>query len=184
MGPHIYTSHLFDLEIVRLRVRVGHFVMRTIPIAVALFASVACSSSSEGPPAQVAGDYTLTITDGQNGCNVLNFTTNATQSGTIVTIAQNGSALSATATHMSGLVLAFAAGDKIGGMIEAEEASLASSANLTQGGCAYTLTATTNMTFHENQMQGTTLYTASGNGSPDCGPLQNCTTTQTFTGAR
>lgn len=55
---------------------------RSIPLA--LFAAVAaCSSSNGPPPAQVAGDYTLTVTDGQNGCNVQNFTTNATQTGII-----------------------------------------------------------------------------------------------------
>jgi hypothetical protein len=160
--------------------------MRTIPLALVV-AAVACGSSGSSPdvpPAQVAGNYALTITDGQNGCNVENFTTNATQTGTEVAITQNGSSLSATAMATQGLVLAFAAGDTLSGVIDGSDASLTSSADLQQGGCAYTVTATANVTFHDNQLQGTVLYSASGNGSSDCGVLQGCTSTQTITGSR
>lgn len=156
----------------------------TIPLA--LIAAVAACSGNDGgePPAQVAGSYTLTITDGQNGCNVQNFTTNASQTGITVDVTQDGSGVSATLTNSVGLVLMFSAGDTLAGSIEGSEASLTSSSSRAQGNCAYSATATANMRFSGNQVQGTILYSSSGNGSSDCGVLQQCTSTQTFTGSR
>jgi hypothetical protein len=155
--------------------------MRTITLV--LVAAVAgCSASSEPPPAAVAGNYTLTVTDQQNGCSVENFATNASQTGITIAIAQNGGFLSATVMGSSGLVLAFSTGDTISGTIEGEEASLSSSASHMQGNCAYSTTATANIAFHNGQAQGTMLYTDTGNGDPSCGVMQQCTSTQTFTG--
>jgi hypothetical protein len=153
--------------------------MRTIPIA--LFAVVACSSSN-APPANVAGHYTLTVTDGQNGCNIQNFTNGVSSPGIMVDITQNGSNVSATVMGPSGLVLAFATGNTLSGTIVGNQATLSASGNHTQANCAYTTTATANMTFDGNQVHGDISYTDSGNGSSDCGVLQQCTSTQTFTG--
>lgn len=158
--------------------------MRTILLAL-VTTVVACSgSSADEPPAQVAGNYTLTITDNQNGCNLENFTTNASQTGTMVAITQSGGSLTATAMHTSGLVLAFAAGDTLNGWIQGHDASVSATSGRTQGGCVYTTTATANITFSDTGMQGNIVYTDSGNGSSDCGVMQQCTSTQTFTGSR
>lgn len=158
--------------------------MRTILLALVVAAVVACSGNSgDQPTAQVAGNYTLTITDDQNGCNVENFTTNATQSGTMVAITQDGTSLTATAMQTMGLVLAFAAGDTLSGTIDGSEASLTASSGLTQGNCAYATTVTTTIHFSDTQMQGAMLYSEMGNGSSDCA-FQQCTSTQTFTGSR
>jgi hypothetical protein len=164
--------------------RMGSFGMRTILLTTLVAMVAACSGNdSDGPPAQVAGNYTLTITDQQNGCNVENFTTNASQSGTVIAIAQDGSSLSMTAMSTQGLVLAFAAGDTLAGTIDGSQASLSSSSGLSQGGCQYSTTATTNAHFSDSQVTGTILYTQMGNGSSDC-VVQQCTSTQTFTGSR
>jgi hypothetical protein len=169
---------------VRPFARVGIFVMRSTILLALIPAVVACSGSDGGePPAQVAGNYALTLTDGQNGCNVQNFTTNATQTGTVA-ITQDGSSITATAMQTSGLVLAFAAGDTIAGTIVGSEASLSASASLAQGACTYATTATVNIRFSDTgAMQGTIFYTEQGNGSSDC-TMQQCTSTQTFTGSR
>jgi hypothetical protein len=158
--------------------------MRTIPLALALVAAAACSSNNDTPPAEVAGTYTLTVTDQQNGCQVQNFTTNASQTGIMVSITQNGSVVSATVMGYSGLVLAFATGNTLSGTIQGSYASLQSSANHVLGNCAYSTTATANMHFAGNQVDGTILYTDTGNGSADCGVLQMCTSTQTLIGSR
>lgn len=158
--------------------------MRTIPLAL-VAALAACSGSNDaGPPPDVAGNYNLTVTDGQNGCNLENFETNSMQSGITVAIAQSGASVSATPMATQGLVLAFSAGDTVSGTIQGSEASLSSSSGRSQGGCAYTTTATVAMYFQGDQVQGTFLYTDSGNGSSDCGVMQQCTSSQTFTGSR
>jgi hypothetical protein len=155
--------------------------MRTIPLA--LLAAVACSSGNSAPPANVAGTYTLTVTDGQNGCNISNFTTGATSTGVMVQITQNGSSVSATVQGYSGLVLDFATGNTLSGTISGSQATLSATGNHTQNNCAYTTTATANMTFNGNQVQGSISYADSGNGSSDCGVLQACTSSQTFSGS-
>jgi hypothetical protein len=157
----------------------------TLLLALVAVAAAACSSNDGEPPAQVAGTYTLTVTDGQNGCSVMNFTTGASQSGIVITVTQNGSALSATVTGVSGLVLAVATGNTLSGSIVGSDAQLTSSANHVQGGCAYATTATANISFLANgQVKGAMLYQDSGNGSADCGVMQQCTSNQTFTGTR
>jgi len=155
--------------------------MRTIPLA--FVAAVACSSGNNGPPANVAGTYTLTVTDGQNGCSIPNFTNGAASTGVMITITQNGSSVSATVMGYSGLVLAFSTGNTLSGTISGSEATLSATGNHTQGNCAYTTTASASMTFNGKQVQGAISYTDSGNGSSDCGALQQCTSTQTFTGS-
>jgi hypothetical protein len=55
---------------------------RAIPLA--LLAAAACSSGNSAPPANVAGTYTLTVTDGANGCNIPNFTTGVASTGVVV----------------------------------------------------------------------------------------------------
>lgn len=157
--------------------------MRTFPLVLLLAAGAACSSSNSGPPADVAGSYTLSVTDGANGCSIPNFTTGATSTGVMVQITQNGSSVSAAVMGYSGLVLAFATGNTLSGTISGNQATLTASANHTQGNCAYTTTATANMTFDGHQMQGDISYSDVGNSSSDCGALQQCTSTQTFTGS-
>ena len=157
--------------------------MRTIPLAL-LFAAVACSSNNSGPPANVAGTWTLSVTDGNNGCSIPNFTTGATTTGVTVQITQNGSNLSAAAQGASGLSLAFDTGNTLSGTITGDQATLSATGNHTQGNCAYTTTATASITFDGSQMQGSISYSDQGNNSTDCGVLQQCTSTQTFTGSK
>lgn len=156
--------------------------MRTFPLAV-LLAAVACSSSS-GPPANVAGTWTLSVTDGDNGCGIPNFTTGATSTGVTVQITQNGSNVSASVQGYSGLVLAFATGNTLSGTISGNQATLTATGNHTQGNCAYTTSANASMTFDGNQVQGSISYSDHGNGSSDCGVAQQCTSSQTFTGSK
>lgn len=155
--------------------------MRTIPLA--LLAVVACSSGNSAPPADVAGTYTLSVTDGMNACQLSTFTTGATSTGVRVQITQNGSSVSAAVMGYSGLLLGFATGNTLSGTISGSQATLTATGNHTLNNCAYTTTATADMTFDGKQVQGTITYTDSGNGSSDCGVLQSCTSSQTFTGS-
>ncbi|HTQ46576.1 MAG TPA: hypothetical protein VMI75_27675 [Polyangiaceae bacterium] len=158
-------------------------MMRTIPLAfVALFA---CGSSSNGPPANVAGTYTVSVTNGQNGCMVGTFTPGAMTAGVTVQVTQNGTQVSADVMGLAGVYLTAGVGSStLVGQINGSTANLTASANHTTGMCAYTTTATANMTFDGDTMQGTITYSDSGNGSSDCGVVEACTNTQNFAGSR
>lgn len=164
--------------------------MRAIPLAfllVAASASAGCSSSnaSSTSPASVAGTYTVNVTDGQNGCNIPNFTSGAMTSDISVVVSACGSQVCANVQGVSGFFLSVGVGTStLTGSIQGNTATLTASASHANATCMYTTTATATLTFDGNTMQGTMTYTDSGNGSPDCGVAQQCTSEQTFAGSR
>ena len=156
--------------------------MRTIPLV--FLAAVACSSSSS-PPANVAGTYTVSVTNGQNGCNISTFTPGAMSTGVTVQVTQNGAQISADVMGLAGVYLTAGVGSStLVGQIGGSQASLSANADHTLGNCAFTTTATASITFSGNTMQGSITYTDSGNGSSDCGVAQSCTNEQMFAGSR
>ncbi len=158
-------------------------IMRTIPLA--LLAAVACSSSASGPPANVAGTYTVSVTNRENGCNVASFTPGLMTTGVTVQVTQNGAQISADVMGLAGVYLTAGVGSStLVGSLDGAKASLTASANHTTGMCAYTTTATASMTFNGDTMQGSITYTDSGNGSSDCGVVQSCMNLQNFAGSR
>ncbi len=60
------------------------------------------SSTSSSPPADFSGDYSVAITNGQNGCNFKTWTVGSSSNGTPVTITQNGSSASASVGGVAG----------------------------------------------------------------------------------
>jgi len=157
--------------------------MRTILLG--LLAVVACGSSSSGPPANVAGTYTVSVTNGQNGCMVGTFTPGAMTAGVTVQVTQNGSQVSADVMGLAGVYLTAGVGSStLVGSLSGSTASLTATANHTTGMCAYTTTATASIAFNGDTMQGTITYADSGNGSSDCGVVQSCTNQQNFAGSR
>jgi hypothetical protein len=157
--------------------------MRTIPLA--LLAVVACSSSNSSTPANVAGTYTVSVTNGLNGCNVATFTPGAMSTGITVVVTQNGAQVSADVMGLAGVYLTAGVGSStLVGQLDGSRAALTASANHTQGMCAYTTTASADITFDGNTMQGSITYTDSGNGSSTCGVMQSCTNEQMLAGSR
>ena len=132
----------------------------------------------------MAGNYTVSVTNGSNGCNIANFTPGAMASGITVQVTQSGSQVSANVMGFSGLALSLGVGSStLVGQLSGSQATLSASANHVQGSCTYTTTATANITWNGNTMQGTISYTDAGNGS-SCGVVQQCTSEQSFAGSR
>jgi hypothetical protein len=160
--------------------------MRTIPLATLLAAIAACSSNSGSgtSAASVVGNYSVSITDGQNGCSIQNFTPGAMTTGVTVAVTQCGSQVCANVQGLAGVYLSLGVGTStLTGTLNGNAATLTASATHTQGGCMYTTTATATATFDGNTMQGTITYTDSG-GSGCVGAMQQCTSEQTFAGSR
>jgi hypothetical protein len=150
---------------------------------VALVAVASCDSS----PADVAGDYTLAVTNHENGCGFQNWTEGESSSNIPLTVTQNGRDVTAILEGVTGVWVEALLGSKTftGGMSGHDlDVTLYGTRALTQGGCAYTVNANARATLSGDVLSGTIDYTPATNGSPDCGALEGCVTTQAFNGTR
>jgi hypothetical protein len=154
--------------------------------AVTLLALVALASC-DSSPANVAGDYTLAVTDHANGCGFQNWTEGESSSNIPLTVTQNGHDVTAILEGATGVWVDAILGAKtFTGTMSGHEmdVTLYGTRSITQGGCAYTVNANAVATLSGDTLAGTIDYTTSTNGSPDCGAIEACVSTQAFNGTR
>ena len=157
--------------------------MRTLSILVALLAG--CGS---GSPADVAGNYTLAITNRDNGCNFMNWTVGemATNIGFTVTQTAEGD-VSGIVNGVVGTYLTLVVGSNVfNGTVSGNDLdlTLVGSRAYMQGQCTYTLRATARASLDGDFLAGTIDYTTATNGHADCGTLEGCHSLQDFNGTR
>jgi hypothetical protein len=143
----------------------------------------ACSSD----PAQIAGDYTVGVTNRDNGCNFPNWTVGAMTAGVDVKIAESGSSVTADVTGGTGAVLDFAFGSSaFTGTIDGNQMSLTLEGTRVQqtGTCTYTYNGQIIATANGDTMTGRINYTPATNGNSDCAAVSGCLTYQEFNGSR
>ncbi len=145
-----------------------------------------CSSSS---PANVAGDYSVNITNGANGCNLQNWTEGSSNTGIPVSVTQTaGSAKAsvvitgATGVYVNAVIggMTFDSsvdGNNLDGLLHGTRA-------YTMGGCTYTFTVDLASSLSADTLSGTLTYIPATNHGTDCGVLETCTSVQQFNGLR
>lgn len=139
------------------------------------------------PPANVAGTYTVALTNGANGCMLDNWRTGETSNGTEVVITQDGSNATATVNGIpGGLLDIFLGSRRFSGTVAASETTMRLEGTRAQssGACAFTSVAILNGTLTGNALQGSIVWKYSTNNASDCGYRATCETLQSFTGAR
>jgi hypothetical protein len=157
--------------------------MRHLLTLMAALTLAACDSS----PANVAGDYTLNLTNHEDSCAFPSWTEGNSTSGVAFTITQNGSAIDGTIGGVAGAYVDALLGSKtFNGSVDGDQLTLVlhGTRAFNQGGCTYTVTGTATATLASDVLQGTIVYTTATNGSPDCGTLEGCHATQVFNGTR
>jgi hypothetical protein len=143
----------------------------------------ACSTS----PANVAGDYTIALTNKDNGCNFMNYTVGSTATGVGVTITQSGSTATATVTGVAALYLdGLLATHVFTGKVDGDQIDLTAIGTRTfnMGNCAYTFNGEILATLAGDALNGRIEYSSATNMGTDCGTLVGCVTTQDFNGTR
>ncbi len=143
----------------------------------------ACSDD----PADVTGDYTVAVTNGNNGCELDNWTEGESSSGIAVTITQDGSSASAEVGGATGTVLdLWLGGSSFTGTVDGTDflMTITGSRALSQGNCAYTFDAILDGAIDGDAISGQIHYEAQTNDGTDCGALTGCRTSQEFTGVR
>ncbi len=157
--------------------------MRTFPFwLIGLVAS--CGDS---PPEDVAGTYTINLTNGANGCNLENWTEGNTSSGIPVVITQADATASAEVMGLAAVALDVAlAGHVFTGDVDGDDLNLAitGTRSATSGNCTYTYNALLDATLAGDVLTGTISYQAATNDNSDCAALEGCASVQNFNGTR
>jgi phage-related protein len=155
--------------------------MRCLPLLIVV---AACSSS----PANVAGTYSVAVTNRDNGCNLMNWTVGNSAANIGVTITQNGTQAIATVNGLVGGYLDVVLGShELSGTVDGDHLSLTLFGTRTSssGNCTWTYNANLEADLNGDILQGTIDYRPKTNGNPDCTQmLATCSSRQDFNGTR
>lgn len=155
----------------------------TILLAVGL-AAAGC-----GGDANVEGNYSVALTNRDNGCNLGNFTPGDTASNISVVITQEGSTATVTVEGIAGLYLGGllgGGGNVYRGGVDGDGFTVDSIGTLprTTGNCTYTYNSTIDASLDGDVLTGRIEYRAADNGNSDCSQIMGCLTFQDFNGTR
>jgi hypothetical protein len=145
-----------------------------------------CVAACSSDDASVAGDYTVTVTDGVNGCNLPSWTAGATSSAT-VTLTQSQNNVTAVVSGIAGLALNLGlGGNSFTGKVTGSDLDLHlfGTRSTTTGNCTYTLNAAIRAVAGGSSLSGQIDYTSATNGNPDCSAIEKCDSFQDLSGTR
>jgi hypothetical protein len=148
---------------------------------------IAALAGCGSDPADVAGDYTVAVTNRDNGCDLTNWTQGNTADSIPVEISQNGEAATADVMGLvGGLLDAWLGSSLFTGTVDGSHLDLLLTGTTAyqQGECDYTIDATIDATITGDVLTGNILYEAQTDGDPECGDLTGCVSIQEFNGTR
>ena len=156
-----------------------------------LFSIVVLAACGGGDPAAVAGDYSISLTNRENGCNFQNWTVDDTATNVPVVITQGAEGEEDQATAVvngaAGTYLDLVLGSRTyTGEVSGShlELTLFGTRQAVQDGCSYTVNSIIDANLDGDVLEGDLLYHTQTNGSPDCGELEGCESRQEFNGTR
>jgi hypothetical protein len=160
--------------------------------ALLVLVSTACAASACGDDdgefgGNAAGEYTVSITNGANGCNLAPWTVGETATGIPFTIEQDGSSVTGTVMEGPGAWVQFLFGtNQFAGTVSGSDITmeLVSKRTLQEGNCVYTINAKVTAETSGDVLTGTIDYTKQTNNNPDCDGIEGCITRQEFNGTR
>jgi hypothetical protein len=146
-----------------------------------------CSSDSNfQASANVAGNYTVSVTDADNGCMIDSWQTGKSATGIPFVITQEDKDLNGTLQGLSGIALGLSIGTNMfTGTANGSDFALTAYGTIShsQGNCAYTLNAEISGSISGDAISGTIKYAPATSTNPDCASLQ-CSSIQNFDGTR
>jgi hypothetical protein len=154
---------------------------------VLLLSAFGCSSDSsfQASP-NVAGSYTVSVTDADNGCSLDNWDAGKSTSDIPFTIDQQAANLNGTLQGLAGVALNLAIGTNMfDGTATGDDFDLTAYGKImhTQGTCMFELNAEIRGSISGDLISGTITYAPATSNDPACASLQ-CTSTQNFNGTR
>jgi hypothetical protein len=158
--------------------------MRVLPILASGLALLAACGSD---PVDATGDYTIALTNADNGCSLGNWTEGDTASGIPVAIAQTDTGVTATVGGAAGITLGVWLGDNhYTGTVDGNDLNLEleGTTDLTMGSCDYHYISIIDASLSGDVLAGQIRYEAVTDGVADCGALNSCASIQEFNGTR
>jgi hypothetical protein len=158
--------------------------MRGIIIA-SIAITVACGGSDE--PEDVAGNYTVAVTNRENGCNLANWNVGEMATGILVTVTQNDANATALVEGGTGAYLMFVLGSRsFTGSVDGNhlDLTLVGTNSATTGNCTYTYNAVLDARLDGDALVGEIAYRPQTNDQSDCAPFEGCASIQGFNGIR
>jgi len=146
-----------------------------------------CSSDSSFKAApDLAGSYTVSVTNGDNGCMIEKWEVGKSTTDIPFLIEQQGTSLTGTLTGLAGLALGLSIGtNKFVGSANDDDFDITAygSVKHTQDACMYELNAQIQGAISGDAISGTITYAPATSNDPACASLQ-CSSTQNFNGTR
>lgn len=141
----------------------------------------ACGSNPD-----VAGSYTIALTNKDNGCKLSNWTVGNQTTGVPVTITQAGSDLTVTVTGIAALALGGLLGTAEFTGDDSIDVKALGTVSKTSGNCTWTFNGEITASLAGDALSGRIDYRAADNGNPDCTTMMihGCDSYQDFNGTR
>ncbi len=142
-------------------------------------------ADTSGTPVDVAGEYTVSLTNTSNDC-MMPWKDGATTNGVLFTIRQTGTQLKAEADGDAALSLVLLTGTNLfDGDVHGNGFTLLAQGPtvFSAGNCMYTVNATVEGTIEGNTIHGTLTYAPVVSSDPECAQYA-CAAVEDFTGAR
>jgi hypothetical protein len=140
-----------------------------------------------GEDADVAGDFTIALTNRDNGCELENWTVGEQASNIPVIITQSSDNVTASVEAGAGVVLDVALGSHVyTGSVDGNDIflELFGTRVAQTGNCTFSFNSEIDASLSGDSLTGRINYRAATNGNPDCSDLEGCVSFQEFNGAR
>jgi len=147
---------------------------------------VMCAAACSSDNGNAAGDYTVSLTNRDNGCSIMNWTVGASSNAT-VTLTQSDASVTASVTGLGAVALELVVGGHVyTGKISGDtlDLNLFGTRSNSTGNCTYTYNSEIHAVLDGNVLTGQIDYHAATNNNPDCAAIKDCRSFQDFNGTR
>ena len=149
-----------------------------------LVVAAACGGDSD---TNVEGEYTIALTNRDNGCELMNWVVGNQATNIPVVVVQAESEVTATVNGVAGGVLDLALGSRVyTGAVDGNDLllELFGTRGQQRGNCSFTFNSNIDASISGDTLTGRIEYRAATNANPDCAALEGCVSFQEFNGTR
>lgn len=151
-----------------------------------LLVLVVCVAACSSETGNAAGDYTVSVTNRDNGCSITSWMIGTSNSAT-VTVTQSDNNVTASVTGLGAVALELlVGGHTYTGKISGDTLALNLFGNRSNmmGNCTYTFNSEIHAALSGDVLTGQIDYLSATNNNPDCASIKDCRSFQDFNGTR
>jgi hypothetical protein len=157
-------------------------------VAVSLLSAIGCGGDDDNTPPNVAGHYTINVTNGQNNCPLTGWQEGQSFSNITFDVTQDGENLLGTFQGVLATIFlqAVIGATDFQGTVshQSVEMTRLGTQTFTSGACMFTVRADLQGTSNGDVLQGQIVYKPVTHDDPDCASIESCSAVQMFNGTR